>query len=160
MSPNESISSSIKKVDSFIGSLNLPRINIDLKEREDLDFSKLTHYDNKEIEDFLAIYGGYKAYLEIKTTQIESKVSVLKASFDDLYSIQSHKVVSMNRGGRKPTKEEIRGQIMADNDELAELSKEIIELEAILKRELGLLKAYDTFYSTVSRIVTLRTQAN
>ena len=66
MSPNESISSSIKKVDNFIGSLNLPRINIDLKEREDLDFSKLTHYDNKEIEDFLAIYGGYKAYLEIK----------------------------------------------------------------------------------------------
>ena len=49
---------------------------------------------------------------------------------------------------------------MADNNELAELSKEIIELEAILKRELGLLKAYDTFYSTVSRIVTLRTQAN
>ena len=114
----------------------------------------------KEIEDFLAIYGGYKAYLEIKTTQIESKVSILKASFDDLYSIQSHKVVSMHRGGRKPTKEEIRGQIMSDNNELAKLSKEIIELEAILKRELGLLKAYDTFYSTVSRIVTLRTQAN
>ena len=160
MSPNEKISKSISNVDNFISSLNLPRINIDLKEREDLDFSRLTHYDNKEVEDFLAIYGGYKAYLEIKTTQIESKVSILKASFEDLYSIQAHKVVSMHKSGRKPTKEEIRGQIMGENDELSDLSEEIIELEAILKREMGLLKAYDTFYSTVSRIVTLRTQAN
>ena len=160
MSPNEKISKSISNVDNFISSLNLPRINIDLKEREDLDFSRLTHYDNKEVEDFLAIYGGYKAYLEIKTTQIESKVSILKASFEDLYSIQAHKVVSMHKSGRKPTKEEIRGQIMSENDELSDLSNEIIELEAILKREMGLLKAYDTFYSTVSMIVTLRTQAN
>ena len=160
MSPNEKISKSISNVDNFISSLNLPRINIDLKEREDLDFSRLTHYDNKEVEDFLAIYGGYKAYLEIKTTQIESKVSILKASFEDLYSIQAHKVVSMHKSGRKPTKEEIRGQIMGENDELSDFSEEIIELEAILKREMGLLKAYDTFYSTVSRIVTLRTQAN
>ena len=160
MSPNEKISKSISNVDNFISSLNLPRINIDLKEREDLDFSRLTHYDNKEVEDFLAIYGGYKAYLEIKTTQIESKVSILKASFEDLYSIQAHKVVSMHKSGRKPTKEEIRGQIMGENDELSDLSEEIIEFEAILKSEMGLLKAYDTFYSRVSRIVTLRTQAN
>ena len=42
-----------------IEALNLPTFTVDLEERPELDFSKLTNYDNKDLESFLTMYGGY-----------------------------------------------------------------------------------------------------
>ena len=42
----------------------LPEFKPDLSEKTDLEFSNLMNYDNRQLEEFLTMFGGYKAYLE------------------------------------------------------------------------------------------------
>ena len=109
-----------------VDALGLPLFHVDLSERRELNFSKLTNYENKELEDFLTMYGGYKGYLETKDK-------------------------------KKPTREELRGEIMTKFEALRELRRDLIEQQALLKKSTGLLNTYTTAYNTVSRVVALRT---
>ena len=142
-----------------LDSLGLPNFTVDLEEREDLEFSKLMNSDNKELEDFLTMYGGYKGYLETKVSDIESTVGALDAALTEGYNTALFKTVREydSRDRRKPTKEELRGEIFSKFDSLRELKRDLIEQQAILKKVTGLLNTYTTAYNTVSRIVALRT---
>ena len=145
-----------------IEALNLPTFKVDLEEREDLNFSKLTNYDNKQLEDFLTMYGGYKGYLETKVSDIEATVGALDAAFNEGYSSALFKVAQGydDSGKKKPTREELRGEILTKFESLSELRKDLIEHQALLKKSSGLLNTYTTAYNTVSRIVALRTYGN
>ena len=122
--------------------------------REDLDFSNLSQYDNKELEDFLTMYGGYKAYMETKVSDVEATVGAYDAAFNEGYNTALYKVVKEyeSEGLKKPTREELRGEILTRFDSLREQNQ-----QAILKRMMGLLNTYTTAYNTVSRVVALRT---
>ena len=54
------------KAQRELDALGLPPLSVDLKDNEALEFSKLNTYDNKMLADLLAMYGGFKAYLETK----------------------------------------------------------------------------------------------
>ena len=127
--------------------------------REDLDFSNLSQYDNKELEDFLTMYGGYKAYIETKVSDVEATVGAYDAAFNEGYNTALYKVVKEyeSEGLKKPTREELRGEILTRFDSLREQKQELINQQAILKRMMGLLNTYTTAYNTVSRVVALRT---
>ena len=127
--------------------------------REDLDFSNLSQYDNKELEDFLTMYGGYKAYMETKVSDVEATVGAYDAAFNEGYNTALYKVVKEyeSEGLKKPTREELRGEILTRFDSLREQKQELINQQAILKRMMGLLNTYTTAYNTVSRVVALRT---
>ena len=61
---------------------------------------------------------------------------------------------------KKPTKDELKGEIMDTYGNLRQLKRDIIEQEASLKKIQGLLNTYTTAYNTVSRVVTLRTNGD
>ena len=140
-------------------ALGLPIFKVDLSEREELNFSKLMGYDNKDLEDFLTMYGGYKGYLETKVADIEATVGALDAAFNEGYNTALFKVAQEydHQGKKKPTREELRGEIISRFESLRELRRDLIEQQALLKKMSGLLNTYTTAYNTVSRVVALRT---
>ena len=150
---------SVKKAQNEIDMLGIPNFKVDLSEREDLNFSDLMNVDNSRLEDFLTMYGGYKGYLETKISDIEAIVGALEAAFTESYNTALFKVVREyeDNNKKKPTKEELRGEIFSRFDALKELKRDLIEEQALLKRISGLLNTYTTAYNTVSRIVALRT---
>tara|TARA_R110000824_G_scaffold268751_2_gene457378 strand:+ start:1373 stop:1876 length:504 start_codon:yes stop_codon:yes gene_type:complete len=147
------------KAQKEVDSLGLPPLAVDLEDNNTLEFSKLNTYDNKILADFLAMYGGYKAYLETKIADIESKVGALNAAFDEGYSTALYRTVQLyeEKDKKKPTRDELKGEIMDTHAVLREMRREIIDQEATLKKTQGLLNTYTTAYNTVSRIVTIRT---
>ena len=150
---------SVKKAQNEIDMLGIPTFKVDLSEREDLSFSDLMNVDNRQLEDLLTMYGGYQAYLETNVSDIEATVGALEAAFTESYNTALYKVVKEyeDSNKKKPTKEELRGEIFSRFDALKELKRDLIEEQALLKRISGLLNTYTTAYNTVSRIVALRT---
>jgi hypothetical protein len=83
----------------------------------------------------------------------------LNAAFDEGYSTALYRIVKTyeERDLKKPTRDELKGEIMDTYENLRELKRDIIEQEAAQKKIQGLLNTYTTAYQTVSRVVTLRT---
>ena len=150
---------SVKKAQNEIDMLGIPNFKVDLSEREDLNFSDLMNVDNSRLEDFLTMYGGYKGYLETKVADIEATVGALDAAFNEGYNTALFKVAQEydHQGKKKPTREELRGEIISRFESLRELRRDLIEQQALLKKMSGLLNTYTTAYNTVSRVVALRT---
>ena len=153
---------SVKKAQNEIDMLGIPNFKVDLSEREDLNFSDLMNVDNSRLEDFLTMYGGYKGYLETKISDIEAIVGALEAAFTESYNTALFKVVREyeDNNKKKPTKEELRGELFSRFDALKELKQRLIDKEVLYKKTAGLLSTYTTAYSTVSRVVALRTYGN
>ena len=141
-----------------IEDMGVPKLNVDLEEREHLDFSDLMNSSNRELEEFLIVYGGYKAYLETRVADVKAKRSALSAAFDEGYATALSRIAEEREleGKKKLTRDEIRGVALDNYSQLKELRQEIIEQEALEIQVDGLLNTYTTAYNTVSRVVTLR----
>ena len=141
-----------------IEDMGVPKLNVDLEEREHLDFSDLMNSSNRELEEFLIVYGGYKAYLETRVADVKAKKSALSAAFDEGYATALSRIAEEREveGKKKLTRDEIRGVALDNYSQLKELRQEIIEQEALEIQVDGLLNTYTTAYNTVSRVVTLR----
>ena len=142
----------------YVDSLMVPTLEVNLDEREHLEFSDLMNATNKELEEFLVVYGGYKAYLESQMADAQAKKNALNAAFDEGYATAVSRVADEREetGNKKFTREEIRGVVMDKYESLRELRREIIEQEATYVKMSGVLSAYTSAYHTVSRIVALR----
>ena len=154
-SPIKALANAQRELDE----INVPLFQTDLTEREDLEFANLMNYDNKQLEDFLVLYGGYKGYLETKVSTIEATVGAFEAAFTEGYNTALFKVTSEYNEAekKKPTREELRGEVLTRHSSLKDLKRELIEQQALLKKTQGLLNTYTTAYNTVSRVVALRT---
>lgn len=82
------------------------------------------------------MYGGYKGYLETRVADIEAIVGVLDASFNESYHTALFKVTQEydEQGKKKPTREELRGEILTKYETLRDLRKDLIGQQALLKR--------------------------
>ena len=147
------------KAQKEIDSLGIPVLKVDLEEKEILKFPEISQHENKELEGFLIMYGGYKAYLETKVADIEATVGAFEAAFTEGYNTALYKITKEYEelGKKKPTKEELRGEILSKFTSLKEQKQELIDQQTILKRVGGLLNTYTQAYNTVSRVVALRT---
>ena len=145
-------------VNTQIADMGVPSLRVDLNEREHLDFSDLMNASNRELEEFLIVYGGYKAYLETRVADVKAKKSALSAAFDEGYATAISRIAEEREeaGKKKFTREEIRGVALDNYSQLKELRQEIIEQESLEIQVDGLLNTYTTAYNTVSRVVTLR----
>ena len=145
-------------VNTQIADMGVPSLRVDLNEREHLDFSDLMNASNRELEEFLIVYGGYKAYLETRVADVKAKKSALSAAFDEGYATAISRIAEEREeaGKKKFTREEIRGVALDNYSHLKELRQEIIEQESLEIQVDGLLNTYTTAYNTVSRVVTLR----
>ena len=142
----------------YVDSLMVPTLGVNLEDREHLEFSDLMNSTNKELEEFLVVYGGYKAYLESQISDAQAKKNALIAAFEEGYATAVSRVADEREeaGKKKLTLGEVRGAVMDKYDSLKELKREIIEQEAVETRITGLLNTYTTAYNTVSRVVTIR----
>ena len=147
------------KVNKSVAELMIPPFQADLSEHPTLEFSNLMNADPRALEEFLVLYGGYKAYLESQLADIDSAKSALKAAFEEGFATAVYKISEDREaeGKKKFTRDEIRGAATSLYPQLRHISREIIEQQALHTKISGLLNAYSSAYHTVSRIISLRT---
>lgn len=153
--PTKSLENAKQKIENF----NVPSFKMDLSERDDLEFSNLMNVENSQLETFLTMYGGYKAYIETELADQEAVVGALEASFVEDYATAHFNIAKEYEELpiRKPTKEELRGEILTRFPDILATKQRIIDEQIVLKKISGLLNTYTTAYNTVSRVVALRT---
>ena len=149
----------LAKADDYLADLLIPRFKVDLDAEPSLEFANLMDADRKALEEFLSVYGGYKAYLESQVADEEAKKTALESYFDEGYAKASFRVNNDREedGKKKLTREEVRGAVLDGFEELWELRQAVIEQEAIYIKVKGLLTAYSSAFNAVSRVVALRT---
>ena len=135
----------------------VPWVEINQNADETLDFGEVNSATNKELEAYLAIYGGNKAILEQVVASHQMKLGAMQAQFEEGYNVAFAQVMK-DAVGKKPTRDEARGIIMNTNKGLADLFKKMTEMEAAKTYEEGRLRLYTQCWNTVSRIVALRTK--
>jgi len=149
----------ISQADAFLDDLMVPAIGREVTKEYDLDFSNLMNAESRQLEEFLTMFGGYKAYLESQLAHIDANKSAIEAAFDEGYATAVYNIASAREteGQKKLTRDEIRGAVFNMYSSLKELRREVIDQETIYKKVAGLLNAYKAAYDAVSRIVALRT---
>ena len=149
----------LAEADAFVDDLAVPLLGKGITKESELEFSNLMNADNKQLEEFITMFGGYRAYLESQLADITAKKSAIEAAFDEGYASAIYKLADEreNEGKKKLTREEVRGAALTRYDSLRELRREVIEQEAVHTKVSGLLNAYKAAYDAVSRVVTLRT---
>ena len=153
------VTKSLENAKQEVDALNIPSFSMDLPEEDHLEFSTLMDVENSKLETFLTMHGGYKAYLETELADQDALMWALEASFVEEYSIAHYKVAKVYEelSIRKPTKEELRGEVLTKIPAILVAKQEIIDAQVKLKKISGLLNSNTTAYNTVSRVVALRT---
>ena len=156
--PTGSAKTALEFAQNFVDELAIPIIGKEVTKEYSLDFSNLMDADNKQLEEFITMFGGYKAYLENQLAEITATKTAIEASFNDNYSAAIYKLADEREaeGKKKLTREEVRGAAFSVYPALPELRKEIMAHEAIYIRITGLLAAYKAAYDSVSRVITIR----
>ena len=72
----------LSDAEDFVQNLNIPPFSKDVTKEYGLDFTNLMNSDNRKLEEFLTMYGGYRAYLEYQLADITAKKSAIEAAFD------------------------------------------------------------------------------
>ena len=152
-------SKTLDKADRFLEDLLVPKFQMNLEDEPSLNFSSLMDADRRALEEFLAVYGGYKAYLECQIADVEARKTALEAYFDDGYYKAGYRMNNdrEEKGQKKFTREEVRGAVLDSFPELWEVRQQVIEQEAIYVKVKGLLTSYTSAFNAVSRVVALRT---
>ena len=65
----------------------VPWVKINQNADETLDFGEVNGASNKELEAYLAIYGGNKAILEQVVASHQMKLGAMHAQFDEGYNV-------------------------------------------------------------------------
>ena len=148
----------LSDAEDFVQNLNIPPFSKEVTKEYGLDFTNLMNSDNRKLEEFLTMYGGYRAYLEYQLADITAKKSAIEAAFDEAYATAIYRLADEREtlGKKKLTREEVRGAAFDTYSSLKQLRQEIIEQQAIHTKVAGLLNAYKAAYDAISRVVTLR----
>ena len=148
----------LRRVDSYFEQLELPQLEADLEAPKIIAISDLEDCTNKDLENYLLLFGGFRSYLDTKLASVESRKTILEASFEEglnrmLYILEEK---YGDEGRRRPNKESLCGEAIASNSSLKRTRQELIEEEGMYVRLSGIRNAYKSMYDAVSRVVALR----
>ena len=148
----------LRRVDSYFEQLELPQLEADLEAPKIIAISDLEDCTNKDLENYLLLFGGFRSYLDTKLASVESRKTILEASFEEglnrmLYILEEK---YGDEGRRRPNKESLRGEAIASNSSLKRTRQELIEEEGMYVRLSGIRNAYKSMYDAVSRVVAFR----
>lgn len=152
----------IQQANDYVANLSIPKVVLDTNRPEtELDFSKVMTASAKELSDYLVVYGGLKGLLEQHVADLEARKGAMEAQFEEAYNIAMFKVADKYRieNQRKPSKENLRGEVLMTNPALMDLLRECINMKTVYQKTLGELRLYTSAYATVSRVVALRTKS-
>jgi len=113
------------KTEYFIDRLEIPEFSIENLHREIILLENLQTLTNRELEEQLSVFGGYKSYLEAQLGQVESRRGAIEASYNaglDQEMFITEKAY-LTKGLKKPNKESLKGESLVENKALNELRK-------------------------------------
>ena len=109
-----------------------------------------------EIDGWLLFLGAWRSHLAYQIARLEGEQSVLTEGFDLL---MSSKVATLEKESeQRLLKDSLKGQALADDDQLQQLRVRTIEINGELKILKGRHSLYDSQFETISRVVTRRGQ--
>ena len=148
----------VEKAQKAIESLGFPVIK-EIQPPENFSWPNIHNSSDTELAEYLAVYVGNAGYMETEVSEVEAIITALEAAYNEGYSKAVYQVVTEydEAGKKKPTKDELQGEILSKFSELREQKREIAGKQVELKRKASLLRAYSKLYDTVSRMVSLRT---
>ena len=127
------------KAQKEVDSLGLPVFE-KLEERQDLHFPNISDADNKELEAFLTMYGGYKAYMEtneiplVEETQIDLPVTAFIPG--DWITDNDEKIAAYRSAAECSTKELLVELATIWSDRYGTIPKAVQTLLEIMKLKL------------------------
>ena len=109
-----------------------------------------------EIDGWLLFLGAWRSHLAYQIARLEGEQSVLTEGFDLL---MSSKVATLEKESEKRLlKDSLKGQALADDDQLQQLRVRTIEINGELKILKGRHSLYDSQFEPISRVVPRRGQ--
>ncbi len=109
-----------------------------------------------EIDNWLLFLGAWRSYLNYQISRLDGEHSVLSEGYDLLLS--SKVAVLEKESEKRLLKDSLKGQALAEDDQLQQLKIRTIGLNGELKLLKGRLSLYDSQFDTISRVVTRRGQ--
>jgi len=109
-----------------------------------------------EIDNWLLFLGAWRSYLNYQISRLDGEHSILSEGYDLLLS--SKIAVLEKESEKRLLKDSLKGQALAEDDQLQQLKIRTIELNGELKLLKGRLSLYDSQFETISRVVTRRGQ--
>ena len=109
-----------------------------------------------EIDNWLLFLGAWRSYLNYQISRLDGEHSVLSEGYDLLLS--SKVAVLEKESEKRLLKDSLKGQALAEDDQLQQLKIRTIELNGELKLLKGRLRLYDSQFETISRVITRRGQ--
>ena len=109
-----------------------------------------------EIDNWLLFLGAWRSYLNYQISRLDGEHSVLSEGYDLLLS--SKVAVLEKESEKRLLKDSLKGQALAEDDQLQQLKIRTIELNGELKLLKGRLSLYDSQFETISRVITRRGQ--
>ena len=109
-----------------------------------------------EIDNWLLFLGAWRSYLNYQISRLDGEHSVLSEGYDLLLS--SKVAVLEQEAETRLLKDSLKGQALAEDDQLQQLKIRTIGLNGELKLLKGRLSLYDSQFETISRVVTRRGQ--
>jgi len=153
----------IAKAKSYIDSLSIPEFvtgfESDDAEAKAPAFRDLITATSADVGKYLIYFGSYRALLEQHVADLEARKGAMTAHFDEAYNVLSFELIreyDMTEA-KRPNKESLRGEIFLRNEDLGDIRRAIIEIEAMYQQALGRLKLYTSAVATISRVITVRT---
>ena len=109
-----------------------------------------------EIDNWLLFLGVWRSYLNYQISRLDGEHSILSEGYDLLLS--SKIAVLEKESEKRLLKDSLKGQALAEDDQLQQLKIRTIELNGELKLLKGRLSLYDSQFETISRVITRRGQ--
>tara|TARA_Y100000034_G_scaffold97778_1_gene119531 strand:- start:64 stop:582 length:519 start_codon:yes stop_codon:yes gene_type:complete len=153
----------LERANEYIKSMEIPKFetgfDISGKDAKAPTFKSLIEASLEDVGNYLIYFGAFRALLEQYVADLESRKGAMSAHFDEAYNVLSFELLREYdmEERKRPTKEATRGEIFLKNEELGDLRRSIIEVEAMYQQALGRLKLYTSAVATISRVITIRT---
>jgi len=109
-----------------------------------------------EIDSWLLFLGAWRSYLNYQISRLDGEHSILSEGYDLLLS--SKVAILEKESEKRLLKDSLKGQALAEDDQLQQLKIRTIELNGELKLLKGRLSLYDSQFETISRVITRRGQ--
>jgi len=109
-----------------------------------------------ETDDWLLFLGAWRSYLNYQISRLDGEHSILSEGYDLLLS--SKVAVLEKESEKRLLKDSLKGQALAEDDQLQQLKIRTIELNGQLKLLKGRISLYDSQFETISRVITRRGQ--
>ena len=78
----------VSQAKDYVDSISVPGFALSVdKPQEGLNFADVMKADNKQLVDYLVMYGGSKSLLEQHVADLEARRGAMEAQFDEGYNI-------------------------------------------------------------------------